>query len=143
MKNTKTSTLEKIAELRARVHAVCHFLPLAVSVAWLLFYLTNPANLVVNVFFAPVMIVGWVAALLATPLKFIVMTFKLIAGGWTVGFCVFPFFPMCFLTGFIGAVLGFGASVMIALYAPAAVTIFAFFEKFGDSEDDSAQDEDL
>lgn len=124
---TTNATFDKICDVWATIVLVCHFVPLVCSLVWILYYTVHPSNFVVNYIMTPLLIIGWGAALIARLGKFLVMPFSFVAKGWSIGWFICPFFPLCLLTAVFGAIFGFAGAMMIAVYAPAAVTIFCLF----------------
>ena len=124
----KQITFEKIAEAWAMVRAVCHFVPVICSLVWILYYTLNPSNFVADYILFPLVMAGWIAALIACPLQFLKVAFKLMIGGWTIGWTICPLIPMCFATALFGAALGLMGGLALVVFAPAAITIYNFFK---------------
>ena len=68
MKTKIVSAFEKNSEIWAIVRCVCHFVPLITSIVWILYYAFDPSNFIVDYILAPIMIIGWIAALVARPI---------------------------------------------------------------------------
>lgn len=122
------SAFEKVAEAWAMIRDVCHFVPVICSLVWIIYYAFDPSNFVADYILFPLVMAGWVAALIACPLQFIKVAFKLVVGGWTIGWTICPLIPMCFGTALAGAAVGLCAALMLVVFAPAAITIYNFFK---------------
>ena len=121
------STFEKVAETWAMIRAICHFVPIVSSLGWLVAW-AIPNDTLFTYVLMPLIAIGLLAAILAAPLQFLKTAFSLTIGGWTLGWTLCPFFPMCFTTAFIGAGLGLTAGLALAIFAPAAITIYNFLK---------------
>ena len=122
------STFERILETWAMIRMICHFVPVLTSLGWLIYSCTNPSDGVFAFLLAPMIVVGLLAAIIATPWQFIKAAFKLMLTGWKLGWTLCPFFPTCIGTALLGAALGAAGGVMLMVYIPAAITIYNFFK---------------
>ena len=125
--NTR-STFEKVGETWAMIRVVCHFIPVICSLVWLVYYAFEPANFVADYILFPLLVVGWVSAIIACPLRFLKATFGLALAGLKLGWVICPLFPMCIVTALFGGALGLMGGILLGAFAPAIVTIYAFFK---------------
>lgn len=126
METTNKSTSTNLKNILSLIRTICHFLPLLTSLVWIIHSTLNPSNFIADYLLLPIALIGWGSALIARPLKFFTTALKLVIGGWTIGWAICPFFPMCILTALIGALVGFFAILVILVYAPAVITILCF-----------------
>jgi hypothetical protein len=144
MKNKITSALNTILDVFAKFRTVCHFLPLLSSVAWVIHTAFDPSRFVSDYILVPLLVIGWAAALIARPVKFITLAIGLATGGLTLGWTICPLFPLCIATAGIGLALGVSAALFLVAYAPAAITIYCFVkDKLNASSDEFDGSENL
>lgn len=122
------STWERIMDAWMLIRVGCHFVPVLTSLAWLITYCTNPSDGVFTFLLAPLIVIGLLAAVIATPWQFIKAAFKLMITGWKLGWTLCPFFPTCIGTAFLGAALGAIGGMALMIYVPAVITIYNFFK---------------
>lgn len=136
----KNNTIETTATAKANgkdlasilhtLHVACHFIPLISTPAIALVLWCNLPDLLCNLVLVPLAVIGWIAALFTGPVKFFKTVLTFITGGWSVGFTLCPFFPLCFATGLLGAAVGFTISAFAVLFAPAVFTIYSYLTKY-------------
>ena len=117
------------------IRTVCHFLPLLISLAWLIYWIFNPANWVADYILAPMMAIGWISLIIARPLKTVITGFKFIKAGLKFGYDITMIIPACYTTALIGFFIALTAFMLILMYFPAGITLYFLF-----SEGDTASE---
>lgn len=130
MKNKIADFLYDFLVFWKKLRIVCHFLPLTSTIAWLLYWALEPSRMLFYSLIAPLLLLGWCAALIARPVQFfkIVIGFTVAAGSFGWGIC--PFFPLCIVTAVMGLYLGLNLSVGAVVVAPAAITLYCFIKDY-------------
>lgn len=106
----------------------CHFVPLLTTLAWGLYAIPDLPITVIDYFLVPLMILGWIAAIIARPLEIIKLVGRLAGKGFLVGLLI-PIIPVnLFLAVIIGGA-GLVAVAALLLFAPGALTIFCFVKE--------------
>ena len=111
------------------IRTVCHFLPLLISLAWLIYWIFNPANWVADYILAPMMMIGWISLIIARPLKTVITGFKFIKAGLKIGYDITMIIPACYTTALIGFFIALTAFMLILMYFPAGITLYFLFSE--------------
>lgn len=119
--------------VKEKVQYICVFLPILCTIGWIVYELGgNNISFFMELVSNVLMVVGLISALVCIVLTdlvgFVKFLFSSVVKGWTLGMAVFPIFPFCFITAFIG----FAAAIMFLMILctafPVALTIY-FYNK--------------
>ena len=115
------------------IRGICAFVPIVTSLIWIIYTVLEAVGFAALDFTAtyilfPIACIGWLAAVIACPMKILTMVFACIFKPFVAGFKV-AFFPFSLILALILGGLGFVAAFAVLVYVPAAVTIPSFFGK--------------
>jgi len=100
-----------------KVKYVCYFLPMLTTIAFIVNWVFDIPNGIADVILFPIACVGWTAALITGPVKFMKGILRCVGIGWNLGTAV----------GIVGALIGgtFGAvaGLAIVIFFPTVFTM--------------------
>lgn len=121
-----TRATKEFSSVWVIIRTVWAFLPLATTLAWLLYAIPNMPIFVIDYILFPMMIVGWVAGVTYRPGKVLKLAGKMVGKLFLLGL-KFPFFPADLLVAVIMGCIGASAFVALLAFAPAAVSTVCYF----------------
>lgn len=105
-----------------KIKYVCYFLPILTTVAFVLNWAIDIPNVIADGILLPMACIGWLAALLTGPIKFLKGVVRSTLTGWNLGSVV------GIVGALFGGLIGTVAGLAAILYAPAVFTIHQAFE---------------
>ena len=119
---------DKLEDGLATAYVVMHFVPLVTSIGWLIYLIGGMQDSWLNVL-APFVLLGMVSAVLTHPIRILWSAIQRIARGFWVPLTSVPFFPANLVASALGGGIMATVSLGLLLFAPAAVTLYYFFEE--------------
>lgn len=111
---------------KEKILTVLHFLPLGVTLALIInSYISNNF---IDTILVVLMLLGWLSTLIVGNIKLIKGFFSFIGKGWTLGWNIFPFLPVCFLTAALGAMGAIIIAIFCFMFVPAVITLRYYFK---------------
>lgn len=115
-----------------KIQFVCVFLPILCTLAFVVYEIAGDGRSEILITLTEIMlVVGLISAavciILTNLMGFLKFLLSFLVKGWTIGWTIFPIFPVNLFTGVIGFAIACVLLMALCVYVPVAVTVYYYF----------------